>query len=306
MTARILRFFVIGLGAASAAWLLAWWNRSPAVAALGAVGILFAYSAVLLLEFAALAITHGSDPTPRATVAQLLRAWWAESVIGLCVFGWQQPFRHARLPDTLTPRARQGIVFVHGFFCNRGFWNPWLQRARDEQRPAIAVDLEPTFGSIDNYADTIERAVERLTAATGRAPLLVCHSMGGLAARAWLRRYRGHARVSRIVTIGTPHGGTWLGRFGRAANARQMRLDSAWVRAMREGEAATGSASFLCWYSNCDNIVFPPATAALPGADNRLVAGAAHVELAFRPEVMDATFAAADSDRSQNVRTLST
>jgi hypothetical protein len=46
---------------------------------------------------------------------------------------------------------------------------------------------------------------------------------------------------------------------------------------------------FTCWYSNCDNIVFPTSTAMLPGADNRLLRGAAHVQLAFVPEVMHAT-----------------
>ena len=51
---------------------------------------------------------------------------------------------------------------------------------------------------------------------------------------------------------------------------------------------------FTCWYSNTDNIVFPTSTAALPGADNRLVRGAAHVQMAFLPEVMTATLALLD------------
>ena len=45
----------------------------------------------------------------------------------------------------------------------------------------------------------------------------------------------------------------------------------------------------VCWYTNCDNIVFPPSTATLPGADNRLVRGVAHVQLAFVPEVIERT-----------------
>jgi triacylglycerol lipase len=40
------------------------------------------------------------------------------------------------------------------------------------------------FGGIDDYAPLIEQAVQQVTQATGRPPLLVCHSMGGLAARA--------------------------------------------------------------------------------------------------------------------------
>ena len=47
-----------------------------------------------------------------------------------------------------------------------------------------------------------------------------------------------------------------------------------------------GRGKFTCWYTNCDNIVFPASTATMPGADNRLVRGVAHVELAFHPQVM--------------------
>ena len=48
------------------------------------------------------------------------------------------------------------------------------------------------------------------------------------------------------------------------------------------------AALFTCWYSNCDNIVFPASTAALAGADNRFVDGLAHVQMAFDPGVMQA------------------
>ena len=174
-------------------------------------------------------------------------------------------------------------MFVHGFVCNRALWTPWMKRLRAEGHPFIAVNLEPVFGSIDEYADAVEDAVQRITHVTGRPPLLVCHSMGGLAARAWLRTHRGADRVHRVITIGTPHRGTWLGRFSRTVNGRQMRLDGAWVRALAQAESAV---RFTCWYSNCDAIVFPASTATLPGADNRFIRGVAHVELAFEPQVI--------------------
>jgi triacylglycerol esterase/lipase EstA (alpha/beta hydrolase family) len=152
--------------------------------------------------------------------------------------------------------------------------------------PFVAVNLEPVFGSIDAYAPIIDEAVARTAKATGLPPVLVCHSMGGLAARAWLRGAGRAARVHHVVTIGTPHRGTWLGRFSRTRNGRQMRLDGDWVKGLAQG---VPSVPFTCWYSNCDNIVFPVSTATLPGADNRLVRGAAHVQLGFRPEILAAT-----------------
>ena len=70
-----------------------------------------------------------------------------------------------------------------------------------------------------------------------------------------------------------------------------MRLDGDWIQALGPRLESSINARFTCWYSNCDNIVFPVETATLAGADNRLVPGVAHVQLAFRPEVFAATLA---------------
>ncbi len=185
-------------------------------------------------------------------------------------------------------------MLIHGFFCNRGFWTPWLDRLCADERVFVAVNLEPVFSSIDDYAPQIDAAVRAVTLATGTPPLLVCHSMGGLAARAWLKTYQGEKRAFHVVTIGTPHRGTWLARFGRGYNGRQMRLSSGWHAALDHGMPPGRHAMFTCWYSNTDNIVFPASTATLPGADNRLVRGVAHVRMAFLPEVINATLALLD------------
>jgi triacylglycerol lipase len=283
--ARLQQATTLVLLALSMSWLAWQWARSPVFAIVGALAIFFSYSFFLAAECVMVKFVSKNDPAPAPTWTDLLRAWWAETRVALIVFFWRQPFRWRAQPDLLDPatRGRRGVVLVHGFVCNRGMWNPWMVRLRAEGHPFIAVNLEPIFGSIDEYVDTIDSAVERITQITGMPPLLVCHSMGGLAARAWLRRRHSAHRVHRVITIGTPHGGTWLGHFGHTINGRQMRLGSEWVRTLAGGDA---HAKFTCWYSNCDNIVFPASTATLPGADNRLVSGAAHVELAFVPQVL--------------------
>jgi pimeloyl-ACP methyl ester carboxylesterase len=183
------------------------------------------------------------------------------------------------------------VVFIHGFMCNRGFWAPWMHELRARGSPHVAVNLEPVFGPIEEYAARIDEAVLRVTECTGRKPMLVCHSMGGLAARSWLLTPGAASCVERVVTIGSPHRGTWLGRFSNRANGRQMRLGSSWLRQLEQDEAAQARPPWTCWYSNCDNIVFPPSTATLDTADNRFVPGIAHVALAFQPEVMEHTLA---------------
>jgi pimeloyl-ACP methyl ester carboxylesterase len=282
---------------ASLAWLLGWWRTSPLMAVSGVVIIMLGYSLFLAAEFVLLRATWSSDMPLRPTWGEVARAWLAETVTAPRVFSWRQPWRWRAEPDrdeSAMADGRCGVVFIHGFFCNRGFWNPWMARLRAQGRCFAAVNLEPPFGSIDAYAPIIEEAVQRITRATGRPPVLVGHSMGGLAARAWLRT-ASHARVHRIVTIGSPHGGTWLARFSHMRNGRQMQLNGEWLDGLAGHEAGidatVAAANFTCWYSNCDNIVFPVATATLKGADNRLVRGAAHVELAFVPRVVEETLA---------------
>lgn len=297
MLARLQRILFFNLLLLAALWVAATGGRSPALGVGGLLVLAFGHAVFLALEFAAARHVNRLDPAPRASLRALLRAWVREALVAPRVFLWQQPWRWNAVPDVLTPDSvvpgRRGIVFIHGFVCNRGYWNPWLYRLRGRGHAFAAVSLEPVFGAIDDYVPAIEAAVQRVTAATGLPPLLVCHSMGGLAARAWLRAHQADARVHRVVTIGTPHHGTWLARFSSVANGRQMAQHSAWLQQLTQDEPAQRDRLFSCYYSNCDNIVFPASTATLPGADNRLVPGVSHVALGFDARVMRETLALA-------------
>lgn len=293
--ARLQRTLVLLLAGAALGWFAWHWRASPILALGGPALIWVGLALVLGAEFLALRVVGRTDPAPPPTSWQLVRAWLVSTWLNALVFGWWQPFRWNAIPDQLpaspaTP-PRRGVVLVHGFVCNRGFWTPWLRLLRARGVPFIALNLEPAFGSIDEYPPTIEDAVQRIERATGTAPLLVGHSMGGVAVRAWLRCGGGAEKVHHVVTIGAPHRGTWIGRFSRAANGRQLRVGNAWLEELGQAVPDGAGPPFTCWYSNCDNMVFPVSSATLPGADNRLLPGAGHLELAYRPEVIASTLA---------------
>lgn len=291
MLARLQKLLVFTLIAASAMWVVTLARSGhPVWGAAIAAMIVLGYAAFLALEFAALHAVPDTSPAPRARLSQLLVAWWGEVLTAPRVFFWRQPFRSRSLPDCLELQSSQethGVVLVHGFVCNRGLWNPWMLLLRARQIPHIAVNLEPVFGSIDDYASVIDNAVIRMQAATGRPVVVVGHSMGGLAIRGWLRRFNADARVRRVVTIGSPHHGTWLARFGHTKNGKQMRQQSAWLTQLAADEPMSRYEGFTCFYGHCDNIVFPAATAMLPGAVNLHVPGTAHVDMAFHPVVFN-------------------
>lgn len=296
MNARWQKILVLGWLLASAAWLAWAWPRSLALA-LGGWAIAASTSLAWLgLQFVLMRRINRRDATPAAGRWALLRAWWLEALTCTWVFGWLQPFAHRQQPDWLppTPTGQRGVVLVHGFLCNRGVWLPWLPELRARGHAYVALTLEPAFGSVDDYVAAIDTAMRQVQAATGLPPVLVGHSMGGLAARAWLRTLAQPPaqRVHRILTLGTPHHGTWPARFSHTTNGMQMRLDSPWLQALAASEGAAQRALFSCWYSDCDNIVYPTRSATLDGAENHLLHGLGHVHMLYAPQVRAACWQA--------------
>lgn len=298
MLARLLRWMALAAGLLVAGW-LGWcarqgwgWTASlvPVLALLGLNAL------ALGLEQMMAAGVHGpEDPTPPPDPALRWQAWWREALASGRAFGWSMPFASTRWPDVVEAPAVEGrgVLLVHGYLCNRGFWNRWYPRLQAQGVPCIGLSLEPVFGSIDDHAEQVDAALRRLQHATGQAPLVVCHSMGGLVLRAWRRArlQRGDdaamtdARVHHVLTIGTPHRGTWLARFGRQTNAVQMRRDSPWLQALAASESAAWRARFTCVWSDCDNVVFPPGCGVLEGAASVHRPGRGHQDLLDDPAV---------------------
>lgn len=308
MIARLLRLLAAAALALmlTAAGLAAWagWS-APALTALALAPVAFA-SLFYAMEGAWLLRAARKDPAnPSPSPVRVALALAEEIARGFIVFCWHQPRAAAACIQHLDPArhaGRCGVLLVHGYFCNAGFWSAWSRRLRSQDRPHLAVTLEPAFGDIDDMIPAMDAAIRRLHAVTGAPVVVVAHSMGGLVVRAWWRRHApwADAHVHRVVTIGTPHRGTPLARCATTANGRQMRVESPWIRALAASEASAHAGRFMCVYSDCDNVVFPPPNACMVGAPSCLVAGAAHIALAARRRVhhlVDDAIASAEAPR---------
>lgn len=289
--ARLQQLTTIGLIGAAFGWAAyALAISQPVLAVGGAVLILFGYAIVLGIEFVLMQSANRLDPYPRARTKEVLAAWGGEIMCGALVFCWRQPFRADAFADQLTGKPGQrGLVLVHGFVCNRGLWNAWYPRLIERGIPFVGVNLEPIFGQIDDYALQVEAAVEALHRSTGLAPVVVAHSMGGLAVRAWLRATGPSVanRVHHVVTLGTPHAGTSLARFGFSPNSRQMISTGLWLDGLKRFETSGVFAGFTCVFSNCDNIVFPASTAVLANSQAVHIPACAHVQMADHPRAFE-------------------
>lgn len=258
MLARILQVsgVVVAIAALMLGGGLVWLGAPPWCALLAALALPLAVHGVpLAAEFVTGALAD-RRPIARIGPLALLAVWWGETWRSFMVFNVDQPWR-ARFaePALAADPQRPAVLFIHGYMCNRAVWRPWLLHGDLPRRWNCAtVNLEPPYGSVDDYADGIAQAVTDLRAATGAARVtLVCHSMGGLAARTYLRR-RGHDAVARVVTIDTPHHGTLFARLGRGQNARQMRRACDYVTALARSAEPV---EFVCFASQHDNLIVP-------------------------------------------------
>jgi hypothetical protein len=294
MLARVTRvLFIAWFAALAGLLLLARQHGWPIGARIGLYALVLGHPTLLALELLVARIVAVRSGAPPARWRDLLRAWLGEWAVSTAIFGWRMPWRANAIEDHLpkTSRGLRGVVFVHGYVCNRGMWNPWLARLRKLDRAFVAVTLEPLFGSIDDYAPALERAVRRVEAATGLAPVIVAHSMGGLVARAWLRtrvqrtRSDGQSEAARIITIGTPHRGAWMARLARTTNGREMRMASGWMTNLASAEPATLGGLFTCWWSECDQVVYSPPTTVLAGSEAKQLRGVGHIALTEREEI---------------------
>lgn len=278
--AALQRLWSIGVPLAGAmiAW---WWLPAPVEPSMVAAGAAIAPVAVvgglLAIEFA---VAAAVDPrSPRNPPLRLLRMLAGEASVSLRLFMWRQPWRSGFAEPVLTQDAqRPALLLIPGFMCNRAAWKPLLDSGLLADFNAATVNLEPIFGDIDAYAEVVHRAVEKLRAATGaQRVLLVGHSMGGLAARVYLRKH-GDAHVARIVTLASPHHGTIFGRLGHSRNARQMAKASPFIERLRHDDRGRW-ARFTTVATRDDNMLVPRSSPLLPGARQVELDGVGHLAL---------------------------
>lgn len=205
---------------------------------------------------------------------------------------WTMPFRAFEGHVAPVP-AGLPVLLVHGYGCNSGYWRSMSRALKEADITHRAIDMEPVFAGIDDFVPSLRESIEAFCMQTGQEKLtIVAHSMGGLAVRAYLRTY-GSARIARVITLGTPHRGTGLARFGRGLNCQQMRwtgsgedgVSSLWLRRLAAAETEETCRLFVSIYSHHDNIIAPQTSSSLPGARNIEYRGIGHVSLALHPAI---------------------
>ena len=267
------------------------WHWIKAAAIL--LGCALAIRASVVAASFAIAMLY-SSPTPpehRLGAFAWLRLYFAELGAYVLIYNVYQPFERlfaGAEPLRPLPQGQMPVLLVHGYVCNRGFMLPLRRYLGEHGVSAYSHNLEPVYADIDGYADGLALRVEEICAATGADQLVIlAHSMGGLAARAYLRRH-GARRVAKLITLGTPHQGTVTARLAAGKNGRQMIPGNAWLKQLNEEASRVPVVSV---FSHQDNVVVPQDSAALAGAKIISLSGMGHVSMPFSRHIRELALA---------------
>jgi triacylglycerol esterase/lipase EstA (alpha/beta hydrolase family) len=203
------------------------------------------------------------------------------------------------VPDAAPARIDVPVLLLHGVLCNAGVWHRMARHLRKRGVAGLySLSYGPPLASIDAFVEQLAQKLDAMLAETGaRSAVIIAHSMGGLVARAYIRKY-GAANVARVLTIGTPHHGSmhaWL-MIGTAL--AQLRPGNAWL-AQLNGQRIDPSVRIVSLWSWHDSMVAPQTSCELPGAVDVPIIGVGHKALLRDEQVLERAYAEITGARAQ-------
>ena len=227
---------------------------------------------------------------PRERSGHALRALFSEALAFEIALGRMalEPCREAvdsAAAASLSPQ--RPVLLVHGFGCSGAVWRPLLAKLRAAGvGPVRAVSLEPLFTGMEAHAAKLLGELEALGSRSRVGAItIVAHSMGGLVARAALRRAR-PGLIGRIITIGAPHHGTALACCFRWPSTRQMCPGSSWLQELNADQEGRLDIPVTTLYSLDDNYIVPAGSSRLQGARAIELQGLGHLALLASKRVL--------------------
>jgi triacylglycerol lipase len=108
------------------------------------------------------------------------------------------------------------VLIIHGFLGTRGSMYLLERRLVEDGFVCVSFNLGTlNVRDIRRSAFLIHRKIERILAQTPSQKIdIIGHSMGGLIGLYYVKKLGGHARVRKLIMLGTPLRGTWSALAG--------------------------------------------------------------------------------------------
>lgn len=147
---------------------------------------------------------------------------------------------------------------LESYFREAGYPDEAIHRADLGDVPGTTVD------SPKEYAKVVKRRLEAISNEHRSEVDVVAHSMGGLDSRWAIEKMDAAQYVDDLVTLGTPHQGTYVAYLGALSDGgRNMTPGSEFLEALNDGTLADG-VDYLALWSSADELIDPDEYAKLP------------------------------------------
>ena len=183
------------------------------------------------------------------------------------------------------------ILLVHGIVSNRSIFT-LLRRGLTKRgfSNVFAMNYLTVANDVRAAAVGLSVEVERIVEETGFERIhIIGHSLGGLIARYYVTRLGGDARVHTLISLGTPHAGSYAAYAVPTTLMQQMRPGSGLMRELARPVRGCRT-RFISYWSDNDWAIVPRRSAALRhrdlGARNIKLHGAGHLTLPMLREVV--------------------
>ena len=154
--------------------------------------------------------------------------------------------------------ASTPVILIHGYVHNRSaFLALSRQLKRSGFRYVDGFNYNAITDGIPDAAARLGAEVERVLHATGASRVMIVgHSMGGMVARYYVQELGGEDTVDTVITLGSPHQGTYSAYVGLGEATAQLRPDSPMLRRL-EASARPGPVRWIAYWSDLDVFVTP-------------------------------------------------
>jgi triacylglycerol lipase len=178
-------------------------------------------------------------------------------------------------------------ILVPGFRDDADILQGLAQFLRRQGLAAYAISPQPSDGTagIDRLAQQLGATITQSFPAE-TALNFVGFSMGGLICRVYIQQVGGLARTERLITIASPHQGTWTAYTYNRPACLQMRPGSRFLTELNRDLTALQQISFTSIWTPLDLTILPPFSSYLPVGAMVQVLSPFHRTLLLDPRIL--------------------
>lgn len=196
---------------------------------------------------------------------------------------------------------RNPVLLVHGINDTRAIFQRMAPYLSNLGWSVYDLDLIPSNGylGLDQLGKQVADCVAQ-TFAPEQSFDLIGFSMGGIVSRYYVQRLGGIDRVQRLITIASPHNGTWTAYALDRLGSIQMRPNSAFLQDLNRDVAMLNQLNFTSIWTPFDLMIVPANSSQMPVGKNVQVPVLTHATMITEPRSLVEVVAALSEPLKQN------